>query len=74
MMTLLAVKWAQTKTQDAASEHQKILFHCGGDQALAQVVQGGCGLFIPRDTQKLFEHSPGQLALGGSASTRGLVN
>lgn len=39
MMKLLTVKWAQTKTQDALSEHQETLFHCGGDQAVAHIAR-----------------------------------
>jgi len=35
-----------------------------GDQALAWVAQGGCGVSIFGDTQKLSGHGPGQAAVG----------
>ena len=58
-------QWAQTETQEAPSEHQETLFQCAGE--LAQVAQGGCGVFILGDIQKPPGHSPEQLALGGRA-------
>jgi len=38
-----------------------------GDQPLAQVVQGGCGVSILGDIQKPSGHGPEQAALGGPA-------
>jgi len=41
---------------------RKLLFYCEGNQALAQVAQGGCGLSTLGDTEKLPGH-----CLGGPA-------
>ena len=62
----------QTETQEAPSEHQEIVFDCVGDQPLAQVVQGGCGVSILGDIQKPSGHGPEQAALGGPAWAGGL--
>lgn len=59
----------QTETQAVLSEHQETLSSCEGDQALAQVAQGGGRVSIPGDRQKLSGHGPGQLALSGLAWT-----
>lgn len=58
---------AHPGTQEAPSKHQETFFHCEGDQALAQVAQGGDGFSILGDTQKLSGHGPRQLALCGPA-------
>lgn len=34
--------WAQAETREVLSERQENLFHCTGDQALAQITQRGC--------------------------------
>jgi len=60
-------QWAQPEAQELPSEHQETHFHCEGDQALAQIAQGGYGVSILEDIQKSFTHGPGQLALGGPA-------
>ncbi|KAK4822926.1 hypothetical protein QYF61_023426, partial [Mycteria americana] len=43
-------QWTQTETQAVLSEHMETLFYCEGDQALAQIVQTGCGVTIFGDT------------------------
>lgn len=35
-----------TKMQEVLSEHQEMLFHCEGNQALAQVAQRSCRLSL----------------------------
>jgi len=65
-------QWAPTEIWEVASEHQEILFHCEGDQALAQVVQGGGGVSVLGDTEKPSRHGPGQTALAGPGGARGL--
>jgi len=65
-------QWAQPETQEVPSEHQKTVLNCEGQGALAQVAQGGCGVSVVGDTQKLPRHSPGQLALGLPVCTGGL--
>ena len=62
----------QTETREVLSERQEILFYCESDRALAQVAQGGCGVFILGDTQKWSGHGPGQQAPGDPAWTAGL--
>lgn len=49
-------------------EHQETLFHCEGEGALEQVTPSVCGVLLLGDIQKLTDHSPGQLGLGGPAS------
>jgi len=61
----------KTETWEASSERQETLFYCGGHQALAQAAQGGCGVSILGDTQKLIGHGHGQLALGSPALAGG---
>ena len=51
------------KEQRKHSKHQETLFHCKGDQALAQVAERGCGISTLGDIQKLSGHSAGQPAL-----------
>ena len=58
---------AQTETREVPCERQETPFCCEGDQALAQVAQGGCGISILGGIQKLRGHSPGQPGLGGLA-------
>lgn len=48
-------------------EIEKTLFHGEADWALTQIAQEGDGISILRDTEKLSEHSPGQLAVEGPA-------
>jgi len=60
-------QWAHSETQEAASDHQETLIDCEGDQALAQVAPGGCGVSITGDTQKLSGHGPAPLGLDGPA-------
>lgn len=45
-------EWAQIKTQEAPSEHQKTHSDCEGEKALAQVARGGGGVALLRDIQK----------------------
>ena len=54
------------------SGYRETLFHCEGDQALAQVAQRACGVSILEDIQKPSADGPGQLALGGPAWAAGL--
>lgn len=58
---------ARSEAQEIPSEWQKTLFYCQDDHALTQVAQRGCEVSLFGDTQKLSQHSPGQLALGGPA-------
>jgi len=53
-------QWAQTETQKVLSENEETLFYCEGNRALAQVVQGGCGVSVLGDTQKPSGQGPGQ--------------
>ena len=65
-------QWVQTKAQEIPSEHEETLFHCEGNQGLAQVACGGCVVSILGGIQKLAGHGSGQLAVGGPAWARGL--
>ena len=58
---------AQTQAQEVPSEHQEMLFFTVRVTTLTWVAQGGCGVSLPGDIQKLMGHSPGWLALGGPA-------
>lgn len=58
---------AQSEAQEAPSEWQETLFYCQDHQALTQVAQRGCEVYLFRDFQKLSRHGPRQLALGGPA-------
>lgn len=60
-------QWAYTEIQDVPSEHDKTLFHCECDGALAQVAQVDHGAFILGDIQRLPGHSSGQLVVGSHA-------
>lgn len=44
-------------------EHHKTLFYCDGNQALAQLAQKSCGVFLIGDLQRSSGHGPGQPAL-----------
>jgi len=50
-----------------SSENQQTLLFCGGDHALAQVAQRGCGVSHSGDIKKPSGHGPGQPALGDPA-------
>lgn len=60
-------QWEQIESQEVLSEHQETLFYCERDEASAPVVQKICRVSIPRDSWKMSEHGPEQLALGGRA-------
>lgn len=49
-------------------------FYCESDWAVAQVDQGGCGVFILGDIKKTSWYVPQQPALGGPAWEGGLEN
>lgn len=49
-------QWAQTEIQEEPSEHQKTLFYCEGNQALAWGAQWDCGVPILGHSQKPSEH------------------
>lgn len=53
--------------QEAPSDLQETLSYCEGDQALEQIVQGGCEVSILGHTQRLSGCGLGQLAVGGLA-------
>lgn len=36
----------QNETEEAPSEHKETLFYCVGDEALEQIVQRACAVFI----------------------------
>lgn len=59
--------WAQTEAREVPSVHQEMHFHCEGDQTLAHISQGGCGISILGDTKKPAEHAHEQPAVGGPA-------
>ena len=42
-------QWAQTEAQEVPSEHEEELLPSEGDGALAQAVQGGCGVSFSGD-------------------------
>jgi len=64
--------FVQTETWEAPSQHQETLFCCEGGKTLAQVCQGGCGVYLLRNTQKSSRHGPGQPALGLPGQAGGL--
>lgn len=68
-------QWANNARQEVPSEHQEILFHCEGYQALAQAARRDCGVSILGKIQKLSGHSIGQPAPGAwlGAWTRRLL-
>lgn len=45
-------QWALNETQEAPSEYQEIIFHCGDDKTLAQVTQRDCALCFLGNLQK----------------------
>ena len=47
------------------SEHEEELLPSGGDGALAQAAQGGCGVSFSGDIQDPPGHGPVQPAVGG---------
>ena len=51
-------QWAKLETQEIAFKHNKKLFYCESDWALAQVAQSGHGVSIHADTQNPDGHSP----------------
>ena len=50
---------AQTQAQEVPSEHQETLFFTVRVTTLTWFAQGGCGVSLPGDIQKLMGHSPG---------------
>jgi len=66
------VQWAQTEAQEVPSEHEEEILHSGGDGALAQAAQGGCGVSFSGDIQDPPGQGPVQPAVGDSASAGGL--
>ena len=37
-------QWTEAGTQEVPPEHQEACLYCGGDRALAQAAQAGCGV------------------------------
>jgi len=65
-------QWAQTEAEEVPSEHEEELLPSEGDGALAQVAQGGCGVFFSGDIPALPGRGAVQPALGDPASAAGL--
>jgi len=62
-------QWAQTGTQEVLPEHQKTLFFCAIERALARAPREVVEISLWGDLQKLHRHGPGQLTMVGPAGS-----
>ena len=67
------LRWGRFRA-DIRLDTRRTFFHKEGDEALEQVVQGGCGYPIPGDTQDQAGCGSGQpgLVIGNPAHSRGV--
>jgi len=63
---------AQTEAQEVPLEHEEELLHSGGDGALEQGAQGGCGVSFSGDIQDPPGHGPVQPAVDDPALAGGV--
>jgi len=64
-------QWPQTEAEEAPAEHEEELLPSEGDGALAQAVQGGCGVSFSGDIQDPSGQGPVLPAVSDPASAGG---
>jgi len=67
-----SVPFAQTPLWERCLEHEEELLPSGGDGALEQAAQGGCGVSFSGDIQDPPGQGPVELTVGDPASAGGL--